>query len=132
MNAIEINTGNNSEHATVLTAFNDFVKTYVTMYESGDALENDLNTLALYNVILVQTSDNKYDIEVADWERFKDFVQTDSVSKSFFFLGWGSPLFLGRLAGIIDAFESLYTSTNPYTELRRIPHAFAALVTPFM
>ncbi|CAO3695418.1 unnamed protein product [Rhizopus stolonifer] len=69
---------NNSEHAATFTTFNEFVKTSVTKYESGDTLDSDLNALALYNMILIQPGDNIYGIEANDWDRFKDFAQGDS------------------------------------------------------
>ncbi|KAG1525092.1 hypothetical protein G6F52_003627 [Rhizopus delemar] len=69
---------NNSEHAATITTFNELVQTSVTKYESGDALDSDLNALALYNTILIQPGDNNYGIEANDWDRFKDFVQGES------------------------------------------------------
>lgn len=77
-NAIKIDIDNSSEHAATITTFNEFVKTSVTKYENGDALDNDLNALALYSMILIQPGDNNYGIEANDWDRFKDFVQGDS------------------------------------------------------
>ncbi|KAG0736348.1 hypothetical protein G6F57_011073 [Rhizopus arrhizus] len=70
---------NNSEHAATITTFNEFVKASVTKYESGDALDSDLNALALHNMILIQPGDNNYGIKANDWDCFKDFVQGDSV-----------------------------------------------------
>ncbi|KAG1469313.1 hypothetical protein G6F56_003323 [Rhizopus delemar] len=68
----------NSEHAATIKTLNEFFKTSVAKYESGDALDSDLNALALYNMILIHPGDNNYDIEANDEDRFKDFVQGDS------------------------------------------------------
>ncbi|KAI9483296.1 MAG: hypothetical protein EXX96DRAFT_594137 [Benjaminiella poitrasii] len=69
---------NNSEHAATITTFNEFVKTSVTKYKNGDALDSDLNAFALHNTIRIQPGDKNYSIEENDWDRFKDFVQGDS------------------------------------------------------
>ncbi|KAG1137195.1 hypothetical protein G6F38_011494 [Rhizopus arrhizus] len=79
LNAIKIDVDNNSEHTATITTFNEFVKASVTKYESGDALDSDLNALALHNMILIQPGDNNYGIKANDWDRFKDFAQGDSV-----------------------------------------------------
>ncbi|KAG1454194.1 hypothetical protein G6F55_007735 [Rhizopus delemar] len=68
---------NNSEHAATITTFNEFIKTSVTKYESGDALDSNLNALVLYNMMLIQLGDDNYGIEENDWDHFKDFVQGD-------------------------------------------------------
>jgi hypothetical protein len=66
LNAIKIDMDNNSEHAATITTFNEFVKASVTKYESGDALDSDLNALALHNMILIQPGDNNYGIKAND------------------------------------------------------------------
>ncbi|RCH82880.1 hypothetical protein CU098_007864, partial [Rhizopus stolonifer] len=78
LNAVKIDIDNNSEHTVTITTFNGFVKNSITKYESGDALNSDLNALALHNIILIQPGDNNYGIESSDWDHFKDFVQGDS------------------------------------------------------
>lgn len=61
----------------MIAKFNDFIVSSIKAYEDGRLLDNELQALALYNIVVIQPGENKYGAEADDWERFQDFAKED-------------------------------------------------------